>query len=213
MVAPPSGPVNERDPAEAVPTDVPTTALGARRETSTDRTLDGVFGLSDSSLAWRASRPIHRSDGTTQFAADMTDVGPADVMAARNVLEPNTMPYVVARATARDFELMRLCLDGGDSATNHEEFDFWGRELHRTIVYASRNALLTRLYEAIDEARHSRIWGDVKRLNASDDQRADDCRDHRAVVAALEARDSARASEAMRAHLARVNNYLFGSIG
>ena len=41
------------------------------------------------------------------------DVGPADVMAARRLIEPQVLPLVVAWATARDFDEMRRCIAGG----------------------------------------------------------------------------------------------------
>jgi DNA-binding FadR family transcriptional regulator len=150
---------------------------------------------------------------TTPLSTDLTDFGPADVMAVRHIIEPNAMTLVVARATARDFEQMSSCLQGGDKASTHEEFEFWDLELHRTILSASRNPLLIRLYGSVEEARHSPIWGDLKRRNSSDARRADYRRDHHAIVAALSSRDSDRAREAMQVHLVRVDGHLFGSPG
>lgn len=144
---------------------------------------------------------------------ELTDVGPADVMAARHVLEPNAMPFVVARATSNDFQWMRDCLAGGDAAQTYEEFEHWDLALHRAIVEASRNPLLIRLYQAIEDARHSAIWGDLKRHNSSADRRADYRCDHHAIIDALTARDSARASEAMQTHLTRIDSHLFGVVG
>jgi len=50
-------------------------------------------------------------------------VSPADVIAARRLLEPQVLPLVVAWATARDFEEMRRCVDGGGGAETYEEFE------------------------------------------------------------------------------------------
>jgi DNA-binding FadR family transcriptional regulator len=144
---------------------------------------------------------------------DMADVGPADVMTVRHILEPNSMALVVARATARDFEHMSSCLQGGDAATTHEDFEFWDLKLHRTILAASRNPLLMRLYDSVEEARHSPMWGDLKRRNSSPERRAEYRTDHYAIVAALNARDAVRAGAAMQAHLARIDGHLFGSQG
>jgi len=157
-----------------------------------------------------AARRVHRGS-TARRSVELTDVGPADVMAARHVLEPNAMPYVVARATSNDFQWMRDCLAGGDAAQTYEEFEFWDLALHRAIIEASRNPLLIRLYQAIEDARHSAIWGDLKRHNSSDQRREDYRCDHRSVIDALSARDSARASEAMQAHLSRIDAHLFGT--
>jgi GntR family uxuAB operon transcriptional repressor len=134
---------------------------------------------------------------------------PADVMAIRRLLEPPAMRLVVAWATAADFGEMDRCLAGGERAASYDEFELWDLALHRTILAASHSPLLTRLYAVIEEARHGRFWGDLKRRSASRErQHAYQC-DHQELVAALRARDADRAVAAMRAHLARVASHLF----
>jgi len=54
------------------------------------------------------------------------------------------------------------------------------------------------------------VWGDLKRRSSSQQRRELYQQDHRAVVAALRARDSDAAVEAMRVHLARVAEHLLG---
>jgi DNA-binding FadR family transcriptional regulator len=135
---------------------------------------------------------------------------PADVMAIRRLLEPQAMPMVVAWATAADFDEMDRCLAGGDRAVSYEEFESWDLALHRCIVAASHSQLLGTLYAAIEAARHGQVWGDLKRRSASRERRLEYQQDHRALVAALRARDSARAVAAMRRHLSRVADHLLG---
>jgi GntR family transcriptional regulator, uxu operon transcriptional repressor len=149
--------------------------------------------------------------GMAGRAVELTDVGPADVMAARHVLEPNAMAFVVARATSNDFQWMHDCLVGGDAARTYEEFEYWDLALHRAIIEASRNPLLIRLYKAIEDARHSPIWGDLKRHNSTAERREDYRCDHHSIIEALSARDSVRASEAMQTHLTRIDSHLFGT--
>jgi DNA-binding FadR family transcriptional regulator len=142
-------------------------------------------------------------DGSSGFA-------PADVMAIRRMLEPSAMRLVVAWATAADFQEMDRCLAGGEQADGFDEFELWDLALHRCILAASHSPLLARLYAVIDEARHGRFWGDLKRRAASRDRQRVYQADHRELVAALRARDADRAVEAMRIHLARVTSHLFG---
>jgi len=134
---------------------------------------------------------------------------PADVMTIRRLLEPPAMKLVVAWATTADFEEITRCLAGGERATSYDEFESWDLALHRSIVAASHSPLLTRLYAVIEEARHSRFWGDLKRRSASRERQRAYQADHAELVAALRARDAERAVEAMRAHLARVAGHLF----
>ena len=139
-----------------------------------------------------------------------TSFAPADVMTIRRLLEPLAMPLVVAWATARDFREMDRCLAGGDRAASYDEFENWDLALHRTIIAASQSPLLGQLYSVIETARHGQSWGDLKRRSASRERRERYQADHLELVAALRARDSDRATEAMRTHLSRVNNDLFG---
>jgi DNA-binding FadR family transcriptional regulator len=141
------------------------------------------------------------------FAADFA---PADVMTIRRLLEPQAMPLVVMWATARDFGEMERCLAGGDHAVSYEEFEIWDLALHRCIMIAAHSPLLSALYSVIESARHGQVWGDLKRRSASSHRRALYQADHRAIVAALRARDATVAVEAMRVHLARVSEHLLG---
>jgi GntR family transcriptional regulator, uxu operon transcriptional repressor len=139
-----------------------------------------------------------------------TDFAPADVMTIRRLLEPQAMPLVVMWATARDFTEMERCVAGGDRAVNYEEFETWDLALHRCIMAAAHSPLLSALYGLVESARHGQVWGDLKRRSASSQRRALYQEDHRAIVAALRARDADEAIEAMRGHLARVAGHLLG---
>jgi DNA-binding FadR family transcriptional regulator len=148
--------------------------------------------------------------GATAGSAPSADFAPADVMAVRRLLEPQIMPIVVAWATARDLAEMERCLNGGDHAAGFEEFEKWDAALHRCIIAASHSPLLARLYEQVEEARHGKVWGDMKRRSASAERRAQYQQDHREIVAALRLRDADGATTAMRTHLARVARHLLG---
>lgn len=161
-----------------------------------------------------ASRPAPGPAGPERpsgHPARGADFAPADVMTIRRLLEPPAMPLVVAWATTADLEQMDRCVAGGDSAASYEEFEIWDLALHRAIMAASHSPLLIALYAVIESARHGQVWGDLKRRSASPANRKEYQADHRAIVSALRARDSARAVEAMRLHLARVAGHLNAS--
>jgi GntR family uxuAB operon transcriptional repressor len=152
----------------------------------------------------------YAAPGNGPRPADQTGFAPADVMTVRRLMEPPAMRLVVAWATAADFEEIARCLAGGERAASYDEFETWDLALHRSIMAASHSPLLTRLYAVIEEARHGRFWGDLKRRSASRERQHAYQADHAELVAALRARDADRAVEAMRAHLARVAGHLFG---
>jgi DNA-binding FadR family transcriptional regulator len=143
--------------------------------------------------------------------AGSEDYAPADVMAVRRLFEPTAMSLVVAWATARDFAEMDRCLRGGERAADHDEFEVWDAALHRAIIAATRSPLLIRLYAEVERARHGRMWGDLKRRNASAARRDEYRRDHEEIVTGLGLRDADRATAAMRTHLTRVSRHLLGT--
>jgi GntR family uxuAB operon transcriptional repressor len=157
--------------------------------------------------------PHRRRGAPTVRPADSGDqeVGPADVMVARKLLEPQVIPVVIAWATTRDFEEMRRCLEGGGAAESYDEFEVWDFALHHAIVAASRNRLLLDMYAVIEGARHGAIWGSLKRRSDSADRRASYHQDHVELIEALTARDLTLAVAAMEAHLDRVEANLLGS--
>jgi DNA-binding FadR family transcriptional regulator len=170
---------------------------------------DGRAG--DGAVGGEAAGNTHSGPypGAAPRPAQQAGFAPADVMTTRRLLEPPAMRLVVAWATAADFEEISRCLAGGERAASYDEFESWDLALHRSIMAASHSPLLTRLYAVIEEARHGRFWGDLKRRSASRERQHAYQADHRELVAALRARDADRAVEAMRAHLARVAGHLF----
>jgi GntR family transcriptional regulator, uxu operon transcriptional repressor len=155
--------------------------------------------------------PASATGAGAQARAD--DFGPAEVMAARRLIEPQVLPLVVAWATARDFAELRRCLAGGAAAANAEEFEIWDFALHHAIVAASRNQLLLRMYGVVERAREGELWGSLKRRNDSRERRAAYQEDHARIVEAIIARELTRAIEAMELHLARVEANLLGQDG
>ena len=158
----------------------------------------------------RAAAPPPSADTGAPAEASATDFAPADVMTIRRLLEPQAMPLVAIWATARDFGEMERCLAGGDAAASFEEFETWDLALHRCIIGAAHSPLLAALYGLVESARHGQVWGDLKRRSTSSQRRQLYQEDHRAIVAALRARDSDAAVEAMRLHLSRVAEHLLG---
>lgn len=156
----------------------------------------------------RPRRDRRPAGGSGRTAPAVADFAPADVMTIRRLLEPPAMSLVVAWATAADLAEMQRCLDGGDRAESFEEFETWDLALHRCIMAASHSSLLVTMYGLIEAARHGQVWGDLKRRSASQERRSQYQADHRAIVDALRARNSARAIEAMRVHLSRVQQHL-----
>jgi GntR family uxuAB operon transcriptional repressor len=197
----------------------------------TERRLASEFGVTRTMVRHalavleaegRISREVGRGtflraplvDGAAPPSATTTidEVGPADVMAARRVIEPQVLPLVVAWATPRDFDELRRCVRGGGAAQSAAEFEKWDFALHHAIVSAGRNQLVRSMYGVVERVREGELWGTLKRRNDSRERRAAYQADHVALVDAICARELDRAVEVMDAHLARVEANLLGSL-
>ena len=130
--------------------------------------------------------------------------GPADVMAARRLIEPHIVPLVVAWATQRDFDEMHRCLEGGARAEDAAEFEVWDFAFHHAIVAASRNQLLVAMYGIVERARKGEIWGSLKLRNDSRERRGAYQAEHVRLLDALIARDAEEAAAATERHLEHV---------
>jgi GntR family uxuAB operon transcriptional repressor len=156
-------------------------------------------------------RAAGERDGPPAEMGAVDEVGPADVMAARRVIEPRVLPLVVAWATPRDFDELRRCVRGGAAAQSAAEFETWDYALHHAIVAAGRNQLVRSMYGVVERAREGPLWGNLKLRNDSRERRAAYQADHVDLVEAICARELHRAVEVMEAHLARVEGNLLGA--
>ena len=143
-----------------------------------------------------------------------SEVSPADVMAARRLIEPQVLPLVVAYATQRDFDEMRRCVDRAAAQPRAPRSSrSWDFALHHAIVAASRNQLLVSMYRVVESAREGEIWGNLKRRNDSRERRAAYQADHVELVEALCERELDHAVRVMDDHLSRVQANLLHSSG
>ena len=147
------------------------------------------------------------SDAATA-AAMLNDIGPFDVMAARQAVEPMSLHVAVAEATEADFEEIARCVDGCERAPDYEAFETWDLAFHRSLVEATHNPLLLRMYNLIEAARQGDLWGSMKRRGDSTERRRLSYLQHVAIFDALRNRDGRAAQEAMTAHLDYVVNFL-----
>lgn len=188
----------------------------------TERQLAGELGVTRAAIRLalsyleaegRVSREVGRGTFLRPAADAADDVGPADVMTARDLFEPQVVRLAVVHATARDFAELDRCLRGGDAANSVGEWEEWDASFHRTLVIAAHNHLLLRMYASIEAARHGPLWGNLKQRNDSPDRRVVYRADHRRIVDALRVRDLEEALDATRTHLERVRANLLGRPG
>jgi DNA-binding FadR family transcriptional regulator len=140
--------------------------------------------------------------------AVLYDIGPSDVMAARQAFEPMAMFIAVVEATETDFEEIARCVDACERTKDYDEFEHWDLAFHRSLMEATHNPLLLRMYSLIEAARKGDLWGSMKRRGDTHERRHCSYVQHAAIYEALHNRDGRGAQEAMSAHLEYVSNFL-----
>ncbi len=210
--------VRGRDLADLIRAECAGAGAAAGARLPTERELAETLGVTRAAVRrafsyleadGRISREVGR--GTFWRVAELADdIGPADVMRARELFEPQVLPLVLAHATARDFAELERCLRAGEAAQSAAEFEQWDDAFHRAIIVAAHNRLLLRMYSSIEAARHGPLWGNLKRSHDSPQRRALYLADHRRIVETLRARELDGALKATRAHLERVRANLLG---
>lgn len=135
---------------------------------------------------------------------------PAEIMEARLLLEPQLAQLAAINADQSDFTQFDECIRQGDAADDFEGFEHWDAALHQAIARSTHNRLVIELYAMVTRARDLTEWGELKRRSLTSERREHYRREHHEIVAALQARDAARAETALLAHLERVRGNLLG---
>jgi DNA-binding FadR family transcriptional regulator len=194
-----------------------------------ERTLGEQYGLSRSTVRrvmheLKQQRLITQTVGSGTYVSHEVDsalgammsragaqaVSPAELMSARVVLEPALIDMVIGNATAADFARMDECNRHAEGATTLEAFEQWDAALHEAIATASHNGFIVGVFRLMNEARAQGEWGMLKRRSATPERRLAYQREHRALVAALKARDAVRARVLCLEHLQHVRRNLLG---
>jgi DNA-binding FadR family transcriptional regulator len=195
----------------------------------TERALSEAFGLSRSTvrrvlLDFKRKRLITQTVGSGTYVADQVHealadltpvvaadtVSPADLMSARLVLEPALIEMAIGNATVADFTRMDECNHRAETATTLDEFEHWDGALHEAIAEAAHNGFISSVFKLMSEVRSNNEWGALKRRSATPERRLEYQMEHRALVAALKARDAERARALCLAHLVHVRTSMLG---
>jgi DNA-binding FadR family transcriptional regulator len=195
----------------------------------TERELSDTFGLSRSAVRrvladMKDKRLITQTVGSGTYVSEQVNealaaaansagalpTSPAELMSARFVLEPAIVAMVVGNATSLDFARMSECCDKAEAARTVDQFELWDGLLHEAIAEAAHNSFIAKVFRLMNQVRAQGEWGALKRSSASPERRLEYQHEHRALVAALQDRDGARATELCLAHLAHVRRNLLG---
>lgn len=133
------------------------------------------------------------------FVADLGLDNVRQRLEARLVLEPEIARLAAERRTEDDLAAMRATIALEDSARESDGAHDASRSFHLAVAAATRNSAFTKLLDALWIADVGRMLLAQRRRTAN--WQHDDVKEHRAIVAALEARDGEEAAGLMRAHV------------
>jgi GntR family transcriptional regulator, transcriptional repressor for pyruvate dehydrogenase complex len=135
------------------------------------------------------------------FVLSLSEHASDQLFEARKVVEPAMAALAAERIDDGTLDLLEACVDRARAAIGDAEaFMATDIELHEAIRVAAENAILGRFMESI------RALGLASRLRTGSSRAVQEqtVEDHKAIVAALRARDPEAASAAMLHHLDNV---------
>jgi DNA-binding FadR family transcriptional regulator len=135
--------------------------------------------------------------------------GPFDLLRARWLIEGESAAEAARNASADDLVIVRDAVQAmGRHRGRHREADAADRAFHIGIARAAHNSTLVSVVTDLWDQGRGAIWKRMEDHFQTPALRWAVLRDHQAVLAALEARDSLSARKAMREHLEHVDREL-----
>lgn len=136
---------------------------------------------------------------------------PAQVIAARFVIEPELARLAATYATKSDLEEIQSCSNRCRAATDWRSYEAWDNNLHYAIAKATHNKLLVYLFDILNVVRRSTVWGQLRTTKIPPGNH-DSFAEHDTICAAIAARDGAAASQGMRDHLVSVRERVLSAL-
>lgn len=151
------------------------------------------------------SRPV---DEMFSVSAISRQTNPAEVMRARQLIEPEICREAALHAKAEDLAELRLCLSGSRDAQTWRQYEYWDNRLHRAIAQAAHNPLLLAVFDTINAVRRAVVWGRLRYDRPKPPAGHHSFAEHDLLVKAIEERDLSAAAAAMRRHIQSVHAHL-----
>ena len=167
----------------------------------------------DGTLERHVGRGTFVNGGATELAnilQRVTGVSPADLVAARLIVEPQAAAIAAKNASSSDLLAIAEAHKRASEAHENDEFERWDTQFHQGIFAATRNELLVSVHDILQVIRSRNAWIELKRKAFSENRRRDYCTHHGEIIAALGNRDAEGAAQAMRLHIEAIELALFG---
>jgi DNA-binding FadR family transcriptional regulator len=133
---------------------------------------------------------------------------PVDTLEARMAIEPALARLAALRGTQADFDKLFEAADASRDARDPISYEKADAAFHRRIAVAARNPLLVTIFEAVLHVASDRSWRHGRETAHCINNQARYAAAHRKIAVAVCERNPTSAEEAMRAHLAMVQQRL-----
>lgn len=166
--------------------------------------IEGLVDVRKSSGIYVARLP------SGEVPAPRADIGPFELLQARQVLESSIAACAATMVTKADILRMREALDMERRAIEQDSGDYSGDELfHHLIAEATQNGVLVDMIDELWRKREqSPMWARLHTRIFDGGYRRQWLEDHGRILAALQTRDPAAARQAMWQHLENVRQTL-----
>lgn len=144
-------------------------------------------------------------------AREASDIGPFELLQARQVLESQIASFAAMNVTKSDISKLREALDTERKQLETGHGDYDGDEMfHLTIAEASQNSVLSDIVQDLWFRRdESSMWSQLHSRITDINYRSAWLEDHEIILRALQRRDPEGARKAMWDHLENVKQTLF----
>ena len=145
-----------------------------------------------------------------RIAIARSDIGPFELLQARQLLESNIAAFAATTVTKNDINRMQEALDMEIAAIEVGQCDYDGDELfHRLIAEATQNGVLVDMVADMWRLRKgNQIWDGLHARIFDESYRRQWLDDHQHILTALNRKDPGKARDAMWTHLENVRNTL-----
>jgi len=139
-------------------------------------------------------------------------ISPVRMMRARLCIEPAIAGEAAINASREAVNRIRLAKDRAKQAGTWKEYESQDELFHRAVAEASDNILLISLFEQLNRVHRAVAMSNVVRETERPPESHSSFAEHERIFAAIEARDSKAAYDAMRQHIGSVSARLFGEV-
>jgi len=170
----------------------------------------GLISQSIGSGTFVTDRAALLADPDPKDQISAISTSPAELMVARQLIEPLMPGLIVQNATVADFQRLTECLYRSEAAQTIEEFEHWDEQLHKALAHATHNSFFVQILNLTNQVRAQGEWGRLKRNSLTPENRRSYEVQHRAIVEALTDRDATLARQRLLEHLQQIEKNLFG---